>query len=48
MGENQLWPQRVRLDDRDRAHVGDVNGDGRADVVLFAQGEGKVYVSLAR
>jgi hypothetical protein len=35
-------------DARDKAFVGDVNGDGRADLIVFAQGEGKVYVSLAR
>ena len=27
--------------------VGDANGDGKADIIVFAQGEGKVYVSLA-
>jgi len=31
----------------DRFHLGDVNGDGKADIIIFAQQEGKVYVSLA-
>jgi hypothetical protein len=48
MGPNVLRADKIRLDDRDRVFVGDVDGDGRADVIVFAQGEGKVYVSLAR
>jgi len=28
--------------------VADVTGDGRAELIVFAQGEGRVYVSLAR
>ena len=32
----------------DGPFVGDVDGDGRADVIVFAKGEGKVYVSLGR
>ena len=28
--------------------VGDVNGDGKADIIIFAQSEGRVYVSLAQ
>ena len=48
MGPAELWPELVAPDPHDRVHVGDVDGDGKADVLVFAQGEGKVYVSLAR
>jgi hypothetical protein len=48
MGPNELWPEIVTPDARDQAFVGDVDGDGRADIIVFAQVEGKVYVSLAR
>jgi hypothetical protein len=48
LAANVLWPEIVVPDARDKAFVGDVNGDGRADLIVFAQGEGKVYVSLAR
>jgi hypothetical protein len=48
MAANVLWPEAVAPDARDRVEVGDADGDGRADIVIFAQGEGKVYVSLAR
>ena len=47
MGPNVLWPENVGLLASDRFSVGDVDGDGRADIVVFAQGEGRVYVSLA-
>jgi hypothetical protein len=47
MAENVLWPETVTHAATDRPFTGDVNGDGRADVIVFAQGEGKVYVSLA-
>jgi hypothetical protein len=46
MAPNVLWPQIVIYDAKDKAFVGDVNGDGRADIIIFAQGQGKVYVSL--
>jgi hypothetical protein len=41
------WREHVVFADTDKPFVGDVNGDGRADVIIFAQSEGKVYVSLA-
>ena len=47
MAANVLWPQQVLFDGRDVPFTGDANGDGKADVIVFAQGEGKVYVSLA-
>jgi hypothetical protein len=48
MGPNVLWREVVTPDAKDRPFVGDVNGDGKADIIVFAQSEGKVYVSLAR
>jgi hypothetical protein len=48
MGPNELWRETVTPGQKDKPFVGDVNGDGKADVIVFAQGEGKVYVSLAR
>ena len=48
MGPNVLWPEEVTPDAKDKPFVGDVNGDGKADVIVIAQGQGKVYVSLAR
>jgi hypothetical protein len=48
MADNALWPESVGPDARDVPYVGDADGDGRADVIVFAQGEGKVYVSLAQ
>ena len=47
MAPNVLWPEQVVFDSRDIPFAGDANGDGKADVIIFAQGEGKVYVSLA-
>ena len=49
MAPNVLWlePVAPALGVGDTVFVGDVNGDGRADIIIFAQSEGKVYVSLA-
>jgi hypothetical protein len=47
MGPNVLWPEIVTPDANDEAFVGDANGDGSADAIVFAQSEGKVYVSPA-
>ena len=48
MGESVLWPEAIAPDTKDGKYVGDVTGDGKADIIIFAQGEGRVYVSLAR
>ena len=49
MGVNVLWPERVTPSDsgvvfvsNDTVFVGDVNGDGKADIIVFAQSERKV------
>ena len=47
MASNVLWPQDIGGLNTDKIFTGDVNGDGRADIIIFAQSEGKVYVSLA-
>ena len=46
MGPSVLWPEAVGESASDRIYLGDVNGDGKADIIIFAQGEGRVYVSL--
>jgi hypothetical protein len=46
LGENVLWPEAVAPLSTDTPYVGDANGDGKVDIIIFAQGEGKVYVSL--
>ena len=48
MADNVLWPEAVAPDSRDVPFVGDANGDGKADIIVFARAQGKVYVSLAR
>jgi hypothetical protein len=47
MGESVLWPEPVSPQPSDKTFTGDVNGDGKADIITFAQAEGRVYVSLA-
>ena len=46
MGPSLLWPESVGEGAEDRIHLGDVNADGKVDIVIFAQREGRVYVSL--
>jgi hypothetical protein len=48
MTDNVLWPEEIAPLKTDRPFVGDVNGDGKDDIVVFAQSEGKVYVSLGQ
>jgi hypothetical protein len=48
MGDNVLWREPVAPRTLDVPFVGDANGDGRSDIIVFAQSEGKVYVSLGR
>ena len=47
MAPNVLWvPEGLYYTSTDRPFVGDVNGDGKADVILFRQVPGKVEVVL--
>jgi ELWxxDGT repeat protein len=46
MAASVLWPEAVAPLATDLPFVGDVNGDGKADIIVFAQVPGKVYVSL--
>jgi len=48
MGTAFLWHELVIPEDKDLPFVGDVNGDGKTDIIVFAQKEGRVYVSLAQ
>ena len=47
MGPNELWRESVAPLAGDLPQVGDVDGDGKADIIVLAQGQGKVWVSLA-
>jgi hypothetical protein len=47
MGASVRWYENIRVLWTDQVSVGDVNSDGKADVIVFAQSEGRVYVSPA-
>ncbi len=46
MSENYLVTSDFPETSTDQPFLGDANGDGKADLFLFRQGEGKVYVML--
>jgi PKD repeat protein len=46
--ETYLLTDNFRTSSTDAPHVGDVNGDGKADLILFRQSEGKVYVTVTQ
>jgi hypothetical protein len=48
MSENYLIASGFFGTSTDQPFLGDVNGDGKADLILFRQGEGKVYVGFPR
>jgi glucose/arabinose dehydrogenase len=48
LSDNLLLAGNFRALSTDTPHAGDVNGDGKADLILFRQSEGRVYVSLSQ
>jgi PKD repeat protein len=48
LSDNHLQADNFRTSSTDAPYVGDVNGDGKADLILFRQSEGKVYVTVSR
>ncbi len=46
MADNVLSHENVSNLDKDVPFVGDVNGDGKVDIIVFSQGEGKVKVAI--
>jgi hypothetical protein len=48
LSDNRLQADNFRTSSTDTPHVGDVNGDGKADLILFRQSEGKVYVTVTQ
>jgi predicted outer membrane repeat protein len=47
LSDNVLWNQDFASSESDIPCTGDVNGDGKSDLIGFYQGEGKVYVVLS-
>jgi hypothetical protein len=48
MAPNVLLYEVVSSADTDVPYVGDVNGDGKVDIIVFSQAEGKVRVTLTQ
>jgi hypothetical protein len=46
LSDNVVWTESFCASSSDVPFTGDVNGDGRDDLIGFYQGEGKVYVLL--
>jgi hypothetical protein len=45
ISENFMWTESFDGSEHDVRYVGDVNADGKADLITFSQDEGKVYVA---
>jgi hypothetical protein len=48
MADNVLLYEDVAPDDTDRPFVGDINGDGREDIIVFRQHLGDIMVKLSQ
>jgi len=48
MAPNILLYEDISSADTDLPFVGDANGDGLDDIIVFCQGEGEVWVELSQ